>query len=516
MIGSPSELQFHSLLYEGPEPEPSSQSAPAYFPDLNLDQVVAALTKGREEYDLAPFFHARLQDPAAIHYRHLVLRDLETPGGARAVAAFAEAMRKMRAQLAQAEKLRYPHQQQSWFLGAVASYCAAISSLQSDLAEVDLGSPGMQRFRDFLSQYSSTPEFTGLQAEMRTVQQALSKVMYCVQIQGLRVTVSNYSGEADYSQEVLATFEKFQQRGAKDYRVSFPSWPDMNHVEAAILDRVAKLQPEVFANLAAFCAGHRGYLDPTIARFDREVQFYLAYLDHMARFTAAGLRFSYPEISRQSKAEFATDTFDLALADKLVEQGAAVVCNDFALSGQERILVVTGPNHGGKTTFARTFGQLHHLAALGLPVPGSASRLFLVDQLFSHFERQEVFADLRGKLEDDLVRIREVLEQATSDSAIVMNEIFASTTLSDARFLGTRVLERIVGLDALGVYVTFVDELAALAPSIVSMVTQVVPDNPAERTYKVRRQPANGLAYAVAIAEKYRLTYEQLRQRIVP
>ncbi len=509
-------MGFQSILFERGEDgiDASPPQEPSSFGDLHLDQVVSSLTAGREQYELAPFFYRPLHDVEAVRYRHHVLRDLEQGDVLEAVREFAHGMGVMREALGFVEKLYYWRQKQRWFLEAVARYCGAVGSFVERLGDLELRSSGFVALGEYLTGYTGSDAFTSLVAETRDLANELADITYAVHIKGNRVRVSRYEGEADMSEEVEQAFAKFKLQDAKDHRIKFREHAEMNHVEEQILDLVAKLYPGTFSKLEDYCARNGRYLDDTVGRFDREVQFYLAYLEYIEPLKARGLSFSCPRVSGRGKDEHAAQSFDLALAAKLVGEGGSVVCNDFYLEDPERILVVSGPNNGGKTTFARTFGQMHYLTSLGLPVPGVDARLFLPDQIFTHFEREEDIETLRGKFEDELFRIHEILEQATRDSVLIMNESFGSTTLRDALVVGTEVMRHIIDLDVLCVFVTFVDELASLSESTVSMMSTVVPEDPAVRTYKVVRRPADGLAYAAAIAQKYGLTYEALSRRV--
>ena len=511
-------MNFRSILFEDSEKEIIEETveAPNFFVDLNLDQVIGAITSSKQEYNLKPFYYAPLNERDAIGYRQEIMRDLENNDLFENIRIFAQKMRTMREHLKVANKADYRYSKEAWFLHAGDIYCGAISFLMQGFSLVTLKSRGFLAFSAYLSAYAKSDSFTSLLAETEKLKADLSTVKYSLLIRGLNVRVDKYNFEADYSEEVEKIFDKFKQGAVKDYAVAFSGWPGINHVGAQILELVARLYPDIFANLLNYSLKNADFPDKTITNFDREIQFYIAYLEHIAQLKRAGLKFCYPKITNTLKEVYNLEGFDLALAHKLVAQNGAVVCNDFYLRDSERILVVSGPNQGGKTTFARSFGQLHYLAALGCPVPGTGAQLFLADGLFTHFEKQEDVKKMRGKLQDDLIRIHEIFETATSNSIIIMNEILTSTTLKDAVLLSKRIMEKIVQLDSLCVWVTFIDELAAFNDKIVSMVSTTVPENPTLRTYKIIRRPADGLAYAISIAEKYRLTYDWLKERLRP
>jgi len=507
---------FHSIL------EPSGHAGswaevadePTCFGDLNLDQIVAKATSGKEGYALQPIFHAPCGDTDTIAYRQHVFADLRAPDVLDCVKSFAERMHMIRVKVADANKIQYNYNKKLWLLEAISNYCEAVVALHGRLKELSPRSDGLNALARYLATYLHSDAFRTLNDDTKSLKKDLAGIRYEMLIRGDSVVVRKYQGGSDYSADVLATFEKFKQGSAKDYRSKFSDDPGMNHVEAAILERVGKLFPEVFRTLDLYVERHGDFVDETIGRFDREVQFYVGYLAAIAPLESRGLTFCDPAVSADDKAVASKDGFDLALALKLVGEGKTVVTNDFQLDGPERIIVVSGPNQGGKTTFARAFGQLHYLASLGCPVPGSQARLFLFDHLFTHFEREEDIENLRGKLEDDLVRMHADLERVTPESILVMNEIFDSTTLQDQIFLSRKVLEQIMELDALAVCVTFIDELASLSEKTVSMMSTVVPDDPATRTFKVVRKPADGLAYARSLAEKRGVTFVQLKERI--
>jgi DNA mismatch repair ATPase MutS len=507
---------LRSLLFAatGPPPDLEDSVEPAHFHDLNLDQAIDRIDRTHADYHLVPYFRRPLHDGDAVRFRQEIFRDLEDPHVYEVARDFAAGMRTVREHLERARKLHYARQSQRWFLEAVLTYCTTITTAANAVANVPLQSAGMEAARADIESLARSDRFRLLSQNAHLLREQLDAIRYNLLIRGEKVTAGPYDDEPDYSVQVLETFARFRQGDTRDYHAKFSNHPDMDHVEGQILDLVAKLHPQLFTDLASFCGEHAGFLETGVAQLDRELQFYLGYLRLLGPLRKAGLPICYPSVSTESKDTEARDTYDLALAAKLVEEGKPVVLNDFYLTGAERILVVSGPNQGGKTTLSRTFGQLHYLSALGCPVPGRSVRVHLPDEIFTHYEREEQLDTLRGKLADELHRVHGILQRATPRSVIILNEIFNSTTLDDARKLSEKIVTAITELDALAVCVSFIDEISRLNEKTVSMVSTVVRDDPARRTYRVVRQPADGRAYAIAIAEKYGLGYDQVRNRV--
>lgn len=508
---------FHSILFADPDSEDDALELAGedFLRDLQIDQLIDLVIQGEDRHDLRPLFLAPLTTVEGIRFRQEVLQDLENAGLRGHVEAFGRAMGEMHDQVDVAGKIHYQQQRRALFLDAAGTYCRAAETLGRALQDTSPPSPGFQGFRRELAQYLNSSAFRELKTDVGRLKADLALVEYCVSVSGAQVTVSRFNDQSDYTQEIEDHFRRFRQGDVKDYRRKWRSMLEMDHVEAAILDRVAQLFPGQFRALESFCATYSDFPAPLLTRFDREVRFYLRYVDFAARLQAGGLAFCYPGFSG-SKALSAENTFDSVLATKLFHEQSPVVVNDVKLQGTERILVVSGPNQGGKTTYARTIGQLHYCARLGLTVPGSRATLLLPDVILTHFERGENTADLRGKLKDDLIRIKEVLDRATPESLVIMNETFTSTTLADAVELGSRVLRQMMDRDLVCICVTFVEELSRLGPSTVSMTSSVNPEDPIQRTFKIVRSPATGKAHALVLAEKYGLTTSQLRKRISP
>jgi len=146
---------FYSILFARPEDRVGVDAlqAPEFFADLNCDQIVDAITAGKDDYNLKPFFYGCLKRVDAIEYRHEIMQDLEQSPLYDRVTLFASKMRDVRDHLFRTGKACYPEQKQAWLLDAADIYCDAINAFSTELVALDLKSRGFTALRDYLTRY---------------------------------------------------------------------------------------------------------------------------------------------------------------------------------------------------------------------------------------------------------------------------------------------------------------------------------------------------------------------------
>ncbi len=190
----------------------------------------------------------------------------------------------------------------------------------------------------------------------------------------------------------------------------------------------------------------------------------LAFLDVMqsAARLAEGGHWCRPVVSDDESFEIRTGRHPVVEA--ALAGTAAFVPNHCDLSPERRVLLLTGPNMAGKSTFLRQNALIVVLAQSGLPVPAEAARIGVVDRLFSRVGAADDLARGRSTFMVEMTETAAILHQAGPRSLVVVDEIGRGTATLDGLAIAWAVLEALHGaIRCRTIFATHFHELAELA-----------------------------------------------------
>lgn len=246
---------------------------------------------------------------------------------------------------------------------------------------------------------------------------------------------------------------------------------------------------------------------------------------------AVALKLSQPELRSQPGLHISGGRH-LVVESVLQAEGKTFIANDLDLHDERRMLVITGPNMGGKSTYMRQTALIVLLAHIGSFVPAEAASIGPVDRIFTRIGAADDLAAGHSTFMVEMSETANILHNATEQSLVLMDEIGRGTSTYDglslaracAEWLATRVR-------ALTLFATHYFELTTLADEL-SAVCNVhldateyghdlvflhrVKDGAADRSYGLQVAQLAGVPKAViAMARRHLQALEQDRAATV-
>jgi DNA mismatch repair protein MutS len=247
------------------------------------------------------------------------------------------------------------------------------------------------------------------------------------------------------------------------------STPELAELEARITtaaDRALALELDIFARLTEAVLAEQGPLAQASAS--------LAELDHYAGLAelAGEQRYVRPQVD--ASLVFAVEEGRHPVVEQSLTRGdgSSFVGNDCKLGlpdggGETSLLVVTGPNMAGKSTFLRQNALIVVLAQMGSFVPAARAQVGIVDRLFSRVGAADDLARGRSTFMVEMVETAAILNQATTRSFVVLDEIGRGTATFDGLSIAWATVEYLHEVNRSRVlFATHYHELTALAEKL--------------------------------------------------
>jgi len=228
-----------------------------------------------------------------------------------------------------------------------------------------------------------------------------------------------------------------------------------------------------------------------------ELAFYMGCLNLYEQLEQLDEPVTFPQVAPAEERRFScTSLYDISLALTMKRK---VVGNDVAADGKN-LVIITGPNQGGKTTFLRSVGLAQLMMQAGMFVPAESFSANLCSGLFTHFKREEDKTMERGKFEEELKRMSAIVDLVKPNGLILLNESFASTNEREGSEIAKEVVSALLEAGTKIFYVTHLYEFAyhayeQRAQNVLFLRAERLPDG--RRTFKVKEGDPLETSYGV-------------------
>ncbi len=193
------------------------------------------------------------------------------------------------------------------------------------------------------------------------------------------------------------------------------------------------------------------------SHFTEEIAFYMGVINFMKRMEELYITLVMPEPQQTGTkdTEF-KNLYELSMA---VYMQKKPVGNNISLT-DNKLVMVTGANQGGKSTFLRSYGIAQVLMQCGMPVPADKFSAPIYSQIFTHFTRREDEQLNSGRLQAELERMDKMVSAAKPHSLFLLNESFASTTEKEGSQIAGGILHAFYDKEITTIMVTHLFQLA--------------------------------------------------------
>jgi DNA mismatch repair protein MutS len=547
-----------SLLYPNDAGASSNQQkrflelSPAVAHDLGMDEIITAFAPDRGYFrEIQPLFQRLPCDPHVITYRQAVLDDLlANPELAEKLASLIPLIHSL------FEFSRRPNVEMSWLHEVVRR----AEELQTIIECFE----GMGQILDLVEDRIHSEGLRNLQAEIAT---ARKDAKYQSLVRELPEMLARLQGSASITigvnldsslRPVQATLlsvneepftdQSFLNRllGVRTGREGIAALHSVPRQVSELGGPVDPLMVPLFADLAKVLektaipiADQLGQYAGVHGRLFTDLQqaliFYLGAIRFIRRLEELGLSMCRPQIAAMEERRCEViDSYNvhLALRNMGKENGTepVIVMNDILIGPAGHVLILTGPNGGGKTTYMQGVGVVHILAQLGCHVPGTRAVISPLDNLFTHFPLEEKPESGTGRFGEEAIRLKKIFEQVTRHSLVLLNETLSSTNFSESLYLAQDLVRILRRIGASAIYSTHLHELAnnvdelnrsvtgdSLITSVVSSPIDAALQADAAGTghrFKLEARPPLGQSYAREIAARYGISYRQLEDSL--